>query len=160
MIRIFLMQMLSRKWLAAAACFSVMVQPVFSEQADTKLVGIKRIYVETFPAKTGSGKLREDLIAELRRLGSPSIVSSESDADAILTGDGETWIKGYRSLNPRSGRLPSNGEPVYAGFLSVELKDTNGETIWSYLETLDPTSDNISKELAKQVVKRLLDALK
>jgi hypothetical protein len=138
----------------------MIAQPVFSEQADPKLSGIKRIFVEMFPAKTGSEKLRQDLIAELRRLGSPSIVASESDADAILTGDGETWIKGYRSLNPRSGRLPSDGEPVYAGFLSVELRDAKGETLWSYLETLGPTSDNISKDLAKQVVKRLMDALK
>jgi hypothetical protein len=154
------MQMLSRKWLAAAACFSVMAQPVFSEPADAKLAGVKRIYVEMFPAKTGSGKLREDLMAELRRLGSPSIAASESDADAILAGDGETWIKGYRSLNPRSGRLPSNGDPVYAGFLSVELKDTKGETIWSYLVTLGPTSENISRELAKQIVKHLAEALR
>jgi hypothetical protein len=160
MIRVFKMQMLSRRWLAAAACFSVVVQPVFSEPADAQLAGIKRIYVEMFPAKTGSGKLREDLIAELRKLGSPSVAVSPSSADATLSGEGETWIKGYRSLNPRSGRLPSDGEPVYAGFLSVELKDAKGDTIWSYLVTLGPTSENISKDLAKQIVKHLTDALK
>ena len=160
MIRVFHMPMLSRKCLAAAACFSVMTQPVFSEPADNKLAGIKRIYVEMFPAKAGSEKLREDLMAELRKLGSPSVVASESDADAVVAGDGETWIKGYRSLNPRSGRLPSDGDPVYAGFLSVELKDPKGETIWSYLVTLGPTSENISKDLAKQIVKHLAEALK
>jgi len=154
------MQMLSRRWLAAAACFSVVAQPVFSEPADTKLAGIKRIYVAPFPAKSGSVKLREDLMAELRRLGSPAVAATESDADAILSGDGETWIKGYRSLNPRSGRLPSDGQPVYAGFLSVELADTRGETIWSYLVTLGPASENISKDLAKQIAKRLAEALK
>ncbi len=84
----------------------------------------------------------------------------EADADAVVAGDGETWIKGYRSLNPRSGRLPSNGDPVYAGFLSVELKDTRGDTLWSYLVTLGPASENISKELSKQVVKHLTDVLK
>jgi hypothetical protein len=154
------MQMLSRRWLAAAACFSVMAQRVFPDQANTKLAGIKRIFVECFPAKTGSEKLREDLVAELRRLGSLSIVASEAAADAIIAGAGETWIKGYRSLNPRSGRLPSNGEPEYAGFLSVELKDTKGETLWSYLVTLGPSSKNISKDLSKQIVKHLTDALK
>jgi len=154
------MQMLSRNWLAVAAYFSIVAQPVFSEPADTKLAGIKRIFVELFPAKTGSEKLRQDLIAELRRLGSPAIVASESDADAILTGDGETWIKGYRSLNPRSGRLPSDGEPVYAGFLSVELRDAKGETLWSYLVTLGPASENISRDLSKQIVKHFTEALK
>ena len=82
------------------------------------------------------------------------------DADAIVSGDGETWIKGYRSLNPRSGRLPANGEPQYAGFLSVELRDTKGETLWSYLVTLGPASENISKDLSKQIVRHLMDALK
>jgi hypothetical protein len=154
------MQMLNRRWLAAAACFSALAQPVFSDPADMKLAGIKRIFVEPFPAKTGAEKLREELIAELRRLGSPSIAGSEADADAIVAGDGETWIKGYRSLNPRSGRLPSNGEPLYAGFLSLELKDTKGDTLWSYLVTLGPTSENISKNLSKQIVKHLTDALK
>jgi hypothetical protein len=154
------MQMLSRKWIAAAACFSALAQPVFTEPADAKLVGLKRIYVEPFPAKTGSDKLREDLVAELRRLGSPAIAASEAEADALVSGDGETWIKGYRSLNPRSGRLPSNGDPVYAGFLSVELKDTKGDTLWSYLVTLGPSSENISKDLSKQIVKHLADALK
>jgi hypothetical protein len=160
MIRVFLMQMLSTRWLAAAACFSFMAQPVVSDQADPKLAGIKRIFVERFPAKTGSEKLREDLVAELRRLDSFSIVAVEADADAIVTGDGETWIKGYRSLNPRSGRLPANGEPQYAGFLSVELKDTKGETLWSYLVTLGPSAENISKDLSKQIAKHLADALK
>lgn len=154
------MRMLSRRWLTAVACFGVMAVSALSEQAENKLGGIKRIYVEVFPPKSGSGKLREDLIAELRRLSSLSIVGSETDADAILIGDGETWIRGYRSLNPRSGRLPSNGEPVYAGFLSVELKDTKGETLWSYLVTLGPASENISRDLSKQIVKHLTGVLK
>ncbi len=154
------MQMLRRRWLAAAACFSAMAQPVLPDQVDTKLAGIKRIFVERFPAKAGSVRLREELIAELRRMGSPSIVASDADADAIVSGDGETWIKGYRSLNPRSGRLPSNGEPVYAGFLSVELKNTKGDTLWSYLVTLGPASENISKDLSRQIVKHLTEVLK
>jgi len=154
------MQMPRRKWLAAAACFVVLAPATFLGQADNKLAGIKRIFVEAFPAKTGSEKLREDLVAELRKLPAFSVVASEAGADAIIAGDGETWIKGYRSLNPRSGRLPSDGEPVYAGFLSVELKDTKGETLWSYLVTLGPASENISKDLSKQIVKHLVGALK
>ena len=153
------MQMLSKKWLAAAACFGVLA-PAFPEQSGNQLAGIKRIFVEAFPSKAGSEKLREELVAELRKVPSLSIAASETEADAILTGDGETWIKGYRSLNPRSGRLPSNGEPVYAGFLSVELKDTKGDTLWSYLVTLGPASENISKDLSRQIVRHLTGVLK
>ena len=144
-----------RTYLAAAVCFGVIAaSPGLGQRTS-----IKRVYVEAFPAKTGSTKLREDLITELRKLGSVSIVASESDADAIVSGDGETWIKGYRSLNPRSGRLPSDGDPVYAGFLSVELKDIKGDTLWSYLVKLGPASEDISKDLSKQIVKHLSDAL-
>src|ERR1700722_9959677 len=42
-VRILLMQMPRRKWLAAAACFGVIAPSTFSEQADNRLAGIKRI---------------------------------------------------------------------------------------------------------------------
>jgi len=115
--------------------------------------------VEPFTTKAGSDKLHDDLIAELHKLGSISLASSEANADAILGGGGEIWIKGYRSLNPRSGRLPSNGTPVYGGFLSVELRNTRGETLWSYLVTPESTSGDISKDLAKRIVKHVAEAL-
>lgn len=145
--------------LTLAVCLCAVPRFASGGDAVNPLVGIKRVYVEPFPDKPGSAKIREDLIVELRKL-SFSIVASEANADVIVSGNGETWIKGYRSLNPRSGRLPSNGEPVYAGYLSVELVDTNGETLWSYLVTLGPASENITKDLAKQIAKHLTEALK
>lgn len=154
------MKLPDRKWLALFACLGLIAPSAFSGPEKNPLASIKRVYVEPFPQKAGSGKLREDLIAQLRKLGSFSIAGSEADSDAIVSGEGETWIKGYRSLNPRSGRLPSNGEPVYAGFLSVELKTAKGDTLWSYLVTLGPESNNIAKDLAKQIVKHLAEALK
>ena len=72
---------------------------------DKHAAAVKRLYVEPFTTKTAPEKLRADVIAELRKLKSLSLVSSESDADAILGGGGEIWIKGYRSLNPRSGTV-------------------------------------------------------
>jgi hypothetical protein len=144
--------------IAVSTCVCTVI-PSLSAQTANPLVGIKKVYVEAFPAKTGSEKLREDFISELRKL-SFTIVAAEADADVIVAGNGETWIKGYRSLNPRSGRSPSNGEPVYAGYLSIELKDPMGDTLWSYLVTLGPDSENISKDLSKQIAKHLTEALK
>lgn len=121
-------------WLVRLAGWCALAGVAWAGQA--KQAGaIKRLYVEPFVTKTGAEELREDVIAELRKIGSVSLVAGESGADAILGGGGEIWIKGYRSLNPRSGRSPSNGTPVYAGYLSVELRDRKGETIWSYLAT-------------------------
>ncbi|MBV9940462.1 MAG: hypothetical protein JO150_18320 [Acidobacteriaceae bacterium] len=88
-----------------------------------------------------------------------SVVPDRSTADAVLSGDGEIWIKGYRSLNPRSGRLPSDGTPVYTGFLSVELRNVRGDTLWSYLVTPSAGSADVSKDLSKKIAKHLAEAL-
>lgn len=140
------------------ACFFATAGAALAFQGEAPLSAVKRIYVEPFASKAGSEKLREDLIAQLRKSNIP--VSPERDgADATLTGDGETWIKGYRSLNPRSGRSPANGTPVYGGFLSVELKDAKGDTLWSYLATPGSGSQDGSKDLAKRIAKHLAEAL-
>jgi len=119
----------------------------------------RRLYVEPFTTKAGSEKLRQDVIGELRKTGSVALVSGEPGADAILGGGGEIWIKGYRSLNPRSGTLPSNGTPVYGGYLSVELRNTSGETLWSYLVTPGVSSGDVSKDLARRIAKHVVAAL-
>jgi phosphate transport system substrate-binding protein len=119
----------------------------------------KRLYVEPFTGKAGSEKLREEIVAQLQKLKSISVVADQTNADVTLSGDGEIWIKGYRSLNPRSGRLPSNGTPVYAGFLSVELKNAQGDTAWSYLVTPGEASEDVPKDLSQRIVKHLAEAL-
>jgi phosphate ABC transporter phosphate-binding protein len=119
----------------------------------------KRIYVEPFTTRTGSEALRGDLIAELHKLKSISIAESESNAGVILGGGGEIWIAGYRSLNPRAGESLSNGTPVYAGYLSVELRDPEGETLWSDLVTPGAASTGVSKELSKRIAKDVVEAL-
>jgi hypothetical protein len=119
-----------RNWIVGCCGF---VSSALAWQQERPPLPIKRLYVEPFTTKAGSEKLREDVIAHLRKLSSISLVSADSGADAILGGGGEIWIRGYRSLNPRSGTMPSNGTPIYGGFLSVEPRNTKGETLWSYL---------------------------
>jgi hypothetical protein len=150
------------KWVARFAGCAIAVSSVagqaFAWQSG-KSGGIRRLYVEPFTTRTGSEKLRDDLIAELHKLSSFSIVSSETAADAILSGGGEIWVKGYRSLNPRSGRLPSDGTPLYAGYLSVELKDPKGETLWSYLVTPGSEATDVSKDISRRIAKLVAGAL-
>ncbi len=142
-------------WALWASCVLAAQQAARDEVAD-----VKRIYIEPFSLKDGSKTLRQDLIAQIRKQTSIAVVSERSLADAVLSGTGEIWVKGYFSLNPRSGRSPSNGTPVYSGYLSVELKDTRGETLWSYLETPKSGSENIAKTLASGIAKRLAAAIK
>ena len=121
---------------------------------------IRRLYVEPFATQAGSEKFREDVVSELRKLNSVSLAADESSADAILGGGGEVWIKGYRSHNPQLGKVPPNGTPIYNGFLSMELRDKNGQTLWSYLATPPEASDDVSKDLSTLIVKKLVEALK
>jgi hypothetical protein len=119
---------------------------------------VTRIYIEPLPIKSGSEKLQSALIAQLKKLRSVSVVADAAASDARLNGDGEVWIKGYQSLNPRSGRMPSNGTAIYGGFLSVELTDAQGDTQWSYLAS-ENSAEDIFGALAKQVAQHLADAL-
>ena len=120
---------------------------------------IKRIYVEPFTTQEGSDRFRQDVIAELRKLTSVSLVSDQSSADAILGGGGEVWIKGFRSHNPQLGNVAPNGTAIYTGFLSIELRETSGDTLWSYLATPPAASKDVSKDLSTQIVKKLAESL-
>lgn len=121
---------------------------------------IKQIYIEPFATQKGTEKFRQDVVAELRKQGSVSIAGDESNADAILGGGGEIWIKGYRSHNPQLGNPPGNGTAIYTGFLSIELRDKNGETLWSYLATPPVASKDVTKDLAAQIVEKLTGFLR
>lgn len=103
-------------------------------------------------------EVRSLLIAELRKSKVFTMARSEGDAGAVLSGHGDLWIKGYYSLNPRAGTAPANGQPIYGGYISVELKDRSGDTLWSYLATPHYGSQNMARDLAKDVVKHLLES--
>ena len=131
-----------------------------SAQAWEGTAGGRRLYIEAFATKAGAEKLREDVTAQLRKLKSVSIVSDESKADFVLGGGGEIWVRGYRSFSPRSHmKLPSNGTPIYGGYLSVELRDPHGVTLWSYLATPGESSEDVAHDLAKRIAKDLAEAL-
>jgi len=123
-------------------------------------IAATKLYVEPFITKSGAEKLRERVISELEKHNSLSLVANPKEADVILDGGGEVWVKGYQSLNPRSGRLPSDGTPIYDGYLSVELKDAKGQTFWSYLVTPGMGVEDVSKDMAKRIAKQVSEALK
>jgi hypothetical protein len=128
-------------------------------QSAGMLNGVKRIFVDSMGSMSGMAEVKKDLIVRLKKQRLFEVVSSVDEADAVLTGEGEIWIRGYYSLNPRAGTAPIHGHPIYGGFLSVELKDKKGNTLWSNLATPHTTSSNIGRELSENVVRHLASAV-
>src|SRR5215469_16700119 len=144
------------KWLLPVACW-LLSGPAPAWQETHRPT--KRLYVESFATREGAQKLRHDLTAEIRKLGTFSLVSNEANADLILGGGGELWVKGYRSFSPRSHmKMPSNGTPIYGGYLSVELKNSQGVTVWSYLAAPGAASEDVSHDISERIAKRLAEA--
>lgn len=156
-VRVSHLRLFRLRWWLPVACLLVAAHAAaWSESARPA----KRLYVEPFTTKTGAEELRDDLTGELRKQGAFSLVRDEANADFILGGGGEIWIKGYRSFSPRSHmKMPSNGTPIYGGYLSVELKNRQGVTVWSYLATPGAASGDISKEISRRLAKHLAGAL-
>jgi hypothetical protein len=131
------------------------IVPLLGQEANS-LRSVKRIFIEGLGDKPELREIKKDLAGELRRTEIFGVADSAGQADATLTGRGDTWLKGYYSLNPRAGTSPANGEPVYGGYVSVELKDHAGVTLWSYLATPHSGSKNIAHDLSKDVVRHLV----
>jgi phosphate transport system substrate-binding protein len=136
----------------------LVLAPQANGQEGSSLRSVKRIFIEGLGDKPALREIKKDLQAELRRSEIFGLADSADQADATLTGRGDTWLKGYYSLNPRAGTSPANGQPVYGGYVSVELKDRAGVTVWSYLATPHASSKNIARELSKDVVKHLVSS--
>lgn len=137
------------------AVLLVSALPLFA-QAPASLNDIKNVYVDSFGNKPGAVDLRGKIISELEKSPRFHVVENASEADAVLAGSGEVWVKSYYSLNPRNRSVNSDTQALYAGYLSIELKDKKGETLWSYLATPHSSAaGSVSRNLAKLVVKKL-----
>jgi phosphate transport system substrate-binding protein len=121
---------------------------------------VDRLYVEAFVTKSPTDTFQKDLTAELRKISSISLAPDASSADLIVGGGGEIWVRGYRPFTHRSEmRLPTNGTPVYGGYLAVELKNKQGVTLWSDLVTPGSSFEGAAKDIAKLVAKHVAYAL-
>jgi len=128
-----------------------------AQTAET-LSQVKKVYVETFGQENGAAALRQKTIDRLREKGRLEIVSAGKEADAVIKGEGTIWLTGYVSTDPRS---PTNArQPIYHGYLSVEVTGKNGEPLWSYLVTPSRfRAGDITKDLADHLVAKLFGAL-
>ena len=155
----------AHSFLLRSVCFVAATLLLLSGQANAHcaqtaetLSQVKRMYVGLFGDKQGTTGLREKLIRHLRKARGIQVVGSPNQADAILTGTGEIWVKGYISTNPKPS--PYNRQPVYDGYLSVELRGKDGATLWSAVIKPGVFQWNgVTQDLVNRSAKKLLAAL-
>jgi len=147
------------QWVTTSIFFSLLFALTVPGRAQTAdaLNHVKKIYVDTDGGKPAATEVRQRLIDSLRKNPSIEVVPDPTQADAILKTSGETWVRAHVSVNPHS----TSSYPVYGGFLSAQVVGKDGETLWSYLVTPSKyTSSDIRQDLADQLVRELLAALR
>jgi phosphate ABC transporter phosphate-binding protein len=126
-------------------------------QAASPLNGIHKIQVASMGDGASSQALRQRIVDRLRKSGRLQVVESQTDADVALRGTSNMWATGTISLSPHS---KSATQTIYEGYLSVELANKDGQTLWSYLATPSHfRTAGITDDLADQIVSRLLAAI-
>jgi phosphate transport system substrate-binding protein len=55
--------------------------------------------------------------------------------------------------------MPADGKPVYGGYLSVELRDLKGATLWSDLVTPGAGADDVARDLSRKIAKHVAAAM-
>lgn len=121
---------------------------------------VNRVFVGSFGNSAEAQQVRHAVVDDLRRHGKPGVADSEAQSDAVLTGSGEVFVKGYFSLNPRARSIGEDAHPIYGGYISVELKGRQNEILWSYLVTPHRFGpEQIGRNLAAQIVKKLREAV-
>jgi phosphate transport system substrate-binding protein len=119
----------------------------------------RKIFVDAFQGKRGSSELRDRVVSRLRASRDVKVVDNAPGADFVVRGTGEIWLKGYVSVNPHP--TASVHEPVYGGYLSLEVQRKSGEVLWSYLVTPGRLHWSATdQDMADRIVKLMLVALK
>jgi len=119
---------------------------------------VPKVFVDNFQVETGAQEMREEVIARLRASRRVSLVDNASQADLVVRGDGAVWLKGFVAINPR----PSAGsrQPVYGGFLSLQVEHPNGQMVWSHMVTPGRMHWNgVIADMADHIVQLMLAAI-
>ena len=128
--------------------------PAWPQGADN-LSHAKKLYVDAFGQNRGAAETRSQIVRRLEKSHEVEVVQDPSKADAVLRGTEQIWTIGHVTLSPRSHTVT---QPVYEGFLSVEVIGRNHQPLWSYMVTPSRFPwGGVADDLAKQVVSRLLN---
>jgi phosphate transport system substrate-binding protein len=120
---------------------------------------VRKIYIEPFGQANGITELRDRTIEQLQRKGHLEVVKAPEEADAVIKGSGSIWLTGYASTDVRSPT--TTRQPMFQGFLSVEIIGRDNDPLWSYLVTPGKfRPGDITNDLADRLVDKFLEARK
>lgn len=123
------------------------------------LAQVKSLYLAPFQGAPAAAQLRDNLEHRLAKSKRFRIVASSAQADAIIKGTGQVWVRGSISTNTRTPS--SERQAVYGGYLSIEAVNSAGEPLWSWLATPGKLLwTDIIDDLASHAAKQLLGAAK
>jgi phosphate ABC transporter phosphate-binding protein len=126
-------------------------------QTGSPLNRIHTIQVASMGEGASGQALRQRIVNRLSKSRRLQVVESQPAADVALRGTSSMWATGTISLSPHS---KSASQTIYEGYLSVELVNKDGQTLWSYLVTPSHfRTASITDDLADQLVSRLLAAI-
>jgi hypothetical protein len=134
----------------------VFVNKAYGQTAES-LSQVKKVFVDSLGTEKGATDLRDAMIKALRKDGDIQIVATANEADAVITGSGKIWQTGSIRLGPHG----SVSQPMYDGYLQVELKGKGDKTLWS--QRLTPSSfpwNGVVWDLASHLVKSLMVAIR
>jgi hypothetical protein len=143
-----------------AAFFAVI--PVWAKgrcpQTAETLPVVKIVYVESLGDNQGAKELRDWLIQRLRKARGIQLTQSPNGADAVITGTGSVWITGFIRTSPKPS--PWSRQAVFDGYLSVELKGKDNQTLANC--SVKPARfhwNEVPRDLADRCAKKLLAGL-
>jgi len=144
-------------FLIAIAFMAVAPQAIAGGGVPAPHTHVRSIAVDSVGTGEAAVALRKRIVERLQRHPGLRFAASPAEADVTLRGSSSIWPTGSFAISPHSN---SYRVTHYQGYLSVELADKSGQTLWSYLVTPSRfRSSSITDNLADQAVARLLDAL-
>src|SRR5271166_2689900 len=148
-----------RDFASRTAYWIVLALAAISLHAQTAqdLSQVKKVFVSSLSGGNGAAELQQSLIKQLRKSGKFEVVATPNQADAIIKGSGQIWVKGHIATSPRAPA--ANRQAVYGGFLSVEVVGADNAVLWSYLVT--PSKffwGSISEDLSDNLVREMVAA--
>src|SRR5271157_3890965 len=146
-------------FVSKAACWIVLILAAISLHAQTAqdLSQVKKVFVSPLSGGNGAPELQQSLVKQLRKSGKFEVVATSTQADAVIKGSGQIWVKGHLATSPRAPA--ANRQAVYGGFLSVEVVGADNAVLWSYLVT--PSKffwGSISEDLSDNLVREMVAA--